>query len=127
EMRVPLSIARGQLRVGLATGIIDNAAKPRGLARVATGDARSDLVNVAFRHEPARIWMDEQQALALRQGNIDRWLTSINVSMLQRGATQTFRQSPGYYESIYVDPASKANFEGVTDASYQGPFQLYGV
>ncbi|MGH2829639.1 MAG: prolyl oligopeptidase family serine peptidase [Actinomycetota bacterium] len=110
---------------GLATGIDDPATNR--LAARAQGDAASDLINVAFRREPARIWMDERQALALRTGTIDEFLAPVSLDRLTGGYTETFTQRPGYYEAIYVDANSPVNREQVSNAYHQGVFQHYGV
>lgn len=108
--------------VGIATGLIDG----NDLLDVRSGDAKSSLVNVAFRSEPARVWMDKRQALALRDGNIDAFSVPIDLAALEAGTTQTFTQRPGYYEAIYVVD-SPANEERVVNAYFQGPYQHYGL
>src|SRR5207249_1358046 len=87
------------------------------LAAKAPAGAASDLINVAFRTEPARIWMDENQAFALHDGNIDKFLARIDLGALTGGATQTFQQRPGYYERIYEDDTTPVNTETM-DGSY---------
>lgn len=109
--------------VMIATGV----AGANGFAAYKTGDAKSDLINVAFRREPARIWMDENQAFALREGSIEMFKKPVDLSRLQAGATETFTQRPGYYEAIYVDHTTPVNREETTNAYFQGPYQHYGV
>ncbi len=115
------------LRVGVATGVVDDPSSPTGLAEVARGDAASDLVNVAFRREPARIWMDQAQAFALRDADIDDFLHSLDVGALEGGRTESFVQRPGYYERIYVDDETPVNREEVQNSYFQGPVQHYGL
>ena len=112
--------------VGIATGAIDPK-DPSRLANVAPAGAASDLLNVAFRHEPARIWMDEDQALALLKGNIDQFLAPIDIGKLTSGYTETFEQRPGYYNRIYVDETTPVNTETMTNEYFQGAFQHYGL
>ncbi|MFA5890440.1 MAG: prolyl oligopeptidase family serine peptidase [Actinomycetota bacterium] len=112
--------------VGVATGVVDSTTEPTGLARVATGDGKSDLLNVAFRNEPARVRMDQEQALALHDGTIDRFMATVDLGKLAGGCTQTFRPRPGYYERIYLSH-SAVNREAETDGSFQGAFQPYGL
>ncbi|GAC1412267.1 MAG: hypothetical protein NVSMB57_07640 [Actinomycetota bacterium] len=112
-------------KVGVATGIYD--ASTRGVAATRTGDAKSDLINVAFRSEPARIWMDEKQAFALRDGTIDQFLTPIDLSKMTGGYSETYQMRPGYYEAIYEDDATPVNRESMETEYFQGAFQHYGV
>ncbi|HVL90082.1 MAG TPA: hypothetical protein VM841_07600 [Actinomycetota bacterium] len=111
------------LRIGVATGI----AGPGGIAAMKAGDAKSDLINVAFRSEPARIWMDERQTFALRDGSIDEFFASIDLGTLEAGATETFTMRPGYYEAVYVNGGSPVNLEQTVNGYFQGPYQHYGV
>lgn len=114
-------------RVGIATGIVDSPSAPSALATVRTGTGASNLLNAAFRREPARIWMDRAQALALHSGSYDAFLAPVRLDLLEAGATETFQMRPGYYEAIYQNAGSPVNFEGSTNEYFQGPFQHYGV
>ncbi|MEX2393344.1 MAG: prolyl oligopeptidase family serine peptidase, partial [Actinomycetota bacterium] len=112
-------------KIGLATALVDEAGT--GIAGVSRGAGKADLINVAFRFdEPIRIWMDGEQAGALRDGNVDRYVVPVDIAKLLSGYTETFEPRPGYWERIYVSD-SPVNRE-VTDNSYfQGAFQHYGV
>ena len=129
---VEISVARAALPdlgdavgVGIATGVPDPATHM--LAAKAPAGAASDLINVAFRTEPARIWMDENQAFALHDGNIDRFLARVDLGGLTGGTTQTFQQRPGYYEHIYEDATTPVNTETMDGSYFQGAWQHYGV
>ena len=130
---VEISVARATITdltdavgVGIATGVADPATHL--LAAKAPAGAASDLINVAFRSsEPVRIWMDENQAFALHDGNIDAFLARIQIHKLLDGSTQTFQQRPGYYERIYEDAATPVNTEAMDDSYFQGAWQHYGV
>jgi len=112
--------------VGIATGVADPATHL--LAAKAPAGAASDLINVAFRgSEPAHIWMDENQAFALRKGNIDAFLARVQIHKLLDGSTQTFQQRPGYYERIYEDATTPVNTETMDGSYLQGAWQHYGV
>ena len=125
ELSVPRSlVGSSTFGLGVATGVIDDALAPGGLKDAAAGDSKSSLVNVAFRSdEPVRIWMDQSQAFAIREGNIDKFLADIDVDKLTSGFTERFDTTPGYYEATYVDATSPVNTEG----GDQGIFQHYGV
>ena len=111
--------------VGLATGVVNAAGT--GLAKVSTGAATSDLINVAFRtDEPARIHMDREQALALLKGSIDKYLARIDLGKLATGAGESFRPGPGYYDRIYLS-SSPVNREESSGGEYQGIYQHYGL
>lgn len=133
EIGIPFDALRADgpvpdaFRIGVAAGIVDDPDTPRALGRVAAGDAVSDLVNVAFRSEPARIWMDERQALALRTGTIDDFLAPVSLHRMTGGYTETFQPRPGYYEAIYEARASDVNREEVSNNYHQGLFQHYGL
>lgn len=115
----------GTIRVGIAAGVVN--ADGTGFAPVKAGEAASDLLNVAFRFdEPARIWMDHDQALALLDGNMDEFLAPVDLGRLGEGATQTFQPRPGYYERIYVSESPVVQ-EARADSHVQGPFQHYGL
>ncbi|HEV2686089.1 MAG TPA: prolyl oligopeptidase family serine peptidase [Actinomycetota bacterium] len=129
---VEISVARATVTdltdavgVGIATGVPDPATHL--LAAKAPAGAASDLINVAFRNEPARIWMDENQAFALRDRNIDKFLARIQIRKLLDGSTQTFQQRPGYYERIYEDAGTPVNTDTMDDSYFQGAWQHYGV
>ena len=112
--------------VGIATGVTD--ATTHMLAPKAPAGAASDLINVAFRSaEPARIWMDEDQAFALHDGNIDPFLARVQLHKLLDGTTQTFQQRPGYYERIYEDASTPVNTDTIDGSYFQGAWQQYGV
>ncbi|TMK22889.1 MAG: hypothetical protein E6G68_01415, partial [Actinobacteria bacterium] len=113
------------LRVGIATGVVNDAGD--GLADVSTGNATADLVNVAFRFdEPVRIRMDRDQAIALHAGSMDQFLVPIDLGKLTGGATQSFAPGPGYYDRIYVSH-SPVNREESSGGEFQGAFQHYGL
>jgi len=115
----------GTVRVGIATGVVNAAGT--GLAHTATGDAKSDLINVAFRFdEPVRIRMDRDQALALHEGSMDSFLAPVVIAKLTGGATQSFRPGPGYYDRIYVSHSPVIREESSGD-EFQGMFQHYGL
>lgn len=117
--------ANAQPKIGVATALWDPATGR--LASVRTGAAVSDLINVAFRHdEPQRIWFDHDQSLALLRGDIERYLTPVDLNALAAGATQTFEARPGYHDRIYVSD-SPVNQESESGAYFQGPFQHYGL
>ncbi|MFA5889956.1 MAG: prolyl oligopeptidase family serine peptidase [Actinomycetota bacterium] len=128
---IEVSISRSALtdlpstpRIAVATAVSDGNG---GLSAVKSGDAKSDLLNVAFRFdEPQRIWMDRDQSLALRDGNIDRYLTPVDLGRLQSGYSQVFEPRPGYWERIY-ESESPVNVEQEINDYFQGRFQHYGV
>jgi len=112
---------------GVATALTDDQVNPSGLAATRTGDAQSDLINVGFRSERVRIWMDRAQALALRLGSMDEFLAPVDLDALRAGRTETFQQRPGYYEQVYVASDSPVNQESESGQYFQGIFQHYGV
>lgn len=123
EASIPLGLLPAGARIGVASAIIESGA----IRATRVGTAKSDLINVAFRDdEPIRIWMDREQALSLHSGNIDRYLITIPTAELQRGATQRFVPSTGYFERTYVSD-SPVNREAEDGQYYQGPWQNYGV
>lgn len=112
------------IRIALATGLTTDG---ETFAPVKTGDAASDLINVAFRFdEPARVWMDHDQALALRDGNIDPFFTEVDLSKLETGTTEAFRPRPGYWERIYESDSPVVR-ETTSNSYWQGSFQHYGL
>ncbi|HEX9697603.1 MAG TPA: hypothetical protein VGB64_14975 [Actinomycetota bacterium] len=113
--------------IGLAVATGDSGGDGPPFIDNGPGDAKSGLINVAFRSEPARIWMDERQAFALRDGNIDQFKAQIDLNKLQAGATETFTMRPGYYEAIYVNDGSPVNREETINSYFQGPYQHYGI
>lgn len=124
-----IAIPRAQLPDGetLRLAVATCVASRTQCKQVRRGDAASDIVNVAFRpNEPARIWMDHDQAHALRLGSIDTFFTSVDLDRLVEGYSETFAPAPGYWERIYVTD-SAVNFEGESNAYHQGIFQHYGV
>lgn len=128
---IEIEIARGPAfgpgnpSIAIATGLWNPAAN--ALHAVRTGAAKSDLINVAFRHdEPQRIWFDRDQSQALLAGTIDRYLQPLDLAALSAGATQTFEARPGYHDRIYVSD-SVVNAESESGQYYQGPYQHYGV
>lgn len=127
ELSIPRSLVgspSGAVRMGVATGV---SADGSTIAAVRSGDAVSDLINVAFRFdEPARIWMDHDQSLALRAGVIDSFLTAVDLDALEAGRTETFEPRPGYFERVY-ETDSAVNAEREDGSYYQGSFQHYGV
>jgi hypothetical protein len=128
EIGIPRSLivpAPNVLGIGIATGVVD--ASGTGLAKTATGNGKADLINVAFRfHEPVRIRMDRDQALALHDGSMDPFLAPVDLAKLAGGATQSFTPAPGYYDRIYVSH-SPVNREESSGGEFQGAFQHYGV
>lgn len=97
------------------------------LTPVAPGGAQSDLVNVAFRFdEPARVWMDHDQALALRAGNIDGFRAEVSIADLLGGRTETYQPRAGYYERVF-ETDSAVNREATDNQYWQGSFQHYGI
>jgi prolyl oligopeptidase family protein len=122
--RASVGAAGDTFAIGVATGVIDGAA----LKSVKLGDAKSDLVNVAFRFdEPARIWMEHDQALALRAGDIDRYIKPVRLDRLSSGYTESFEPQPGYHERVYISDSPVNIDDADSNASLQGPFQHYGV
>ncbi len=112
------------VRLGVASALSTNG---QTIAKVRQGDAKSDLINVAFRFdEPARIFMDHDQAFALRLGSIDQFFTNVDLDALRAGHTESFNVRPGYYERIY-ESDSPVNGERESGAVYQGAFQHYGI
>jgi hypothetical protein len=112
------------LPVGIATGVIAADGK---FAHVATGEATTDLINVAFRgDEPVRIRMDRAQALALLEGNIDRYLATIDIAGLAKGRTETFTPGPGYYERGFISDSPVVR-ETYSSDEPQGIHQHYGL
>lgn len=126
EIGVPRSLlGAGAPKVALATALLDESGT--GVEKIARGDGKADLVNVAFRFdEPTRIWMDSEQAEALRAGSIDRYLVPVDLAKLLGGYTETFQPQNGYWERIYVSD-SPVNREVTDDSYFQGAFQHYGV
>lgn len=114
----------GSIQLALGTCYIEASA----CKSVKTGDAKGDLLNVAFRpKEPARIWMDSEQSFAIHDGNIDGYMASIDLAKLDAGANEAFDVRPGYYERIYATD-SMVNNEAQNSGSYfQGRFQQYGI
>ena len=113
-----------QLGIAIAAGVSENGAT---LASVKPAEAASDLINVAFRYdEPTRIWMDRDQAFALYEGSIDRFMTQIDLSKLLDGYSESFEPRPGYYERIYVSDSPVVR-ESSSNSYHQGTFQQYGV
>lgn len=119
------------LGLGLATGYTQPDTDPapdHGLAQVRQGDAQSDWINVAFRaQEPARIWMDHDQALALREGNIDEFLAPVDLAALAGGATESFAPNPGGYFERILESDSAVVRESSDNGYHQGRFQHYGM
>jgi pimeloyl-ACP methyl ester carboxylesterase len=112
------------LPVGIATGVMTADGK---LAQVATGEAATNLINVAFRtDEPVRIRMDRSQALALLDGNVDRYLATIDVAGLGAGRTETFTPGPGYYERGFLSDSPVVR-ETYSSDEPQGIHQHYGL
>lgn len=114
------------LRVGMATGVVD--ASRSGLASVRQGDAKSDLFNVAFRFsEPERIRMDHDQALALFEGDLDRFLAPVDLARLVGGSTEGFEPRPGYYERVFLSSSPVVEETTQNGGHVQGVYQAYGV
>ncbi|HVL32841.1 MAG TPA: prolyl oligopeptidase family serine peptidase, partial [Actinomycetota bacterium] len=95
---------------------------------VKEGSAASNYLNVGFRYdEPQRIWMDHDQAFALHDGNIDRFMTTVNLGRLASGYTETFEPRSGYWERVYVSDSPVNNEAQNSGTYFQGQFQHYGV
>lgn len=128
---VEISIPRAALpelpavpKLAIAAGVSADGAN---IAAVKPAEASSDLLNVAFRFdEPARIWMDRDQAFALYEGSIDGFLSPIDLGKLQRGYSEGFEPRPGYYERIYVSDSPVVR-EATSNSYHQGIFQHYGL
>jgi len=121
EVSVPRSLVADGPRLALALGA-GIAAGPDVLAAVATGDGKGQLLNVAFRREPVRVWFDVAQALALRAGSIDAFFADMNADELAAGLTQPWQPAPGYHERIFLTEPGLARESG-----RNGLFQDYGV
>jgi dienelactone hydrolase len=126
EISVPRALVDngGDISLAVATCYVEGSA----CKSVHKGDARSDLMNVAFRGaEPARIWMDHDQSFMLHDGDIDSTMTTVNLGRLGTGYTETFEPRYGYWERVYATD-SPVNSEAQNSGSYfQGKFQHYGV
>jgi hypothetical protein len=126
EIQVPRAdVTRGpEFKLAVATCYVDNG----DCKSVKKGDAKSDLLNVAFRtDEPQRVWMDRNQSFALHAGNIDRYMQAIDLDELTSGATESYTLNPGYYERIYVASDSPVNTERFDGSYEQSKFQHYGL
>ncbi|HJR18220.1 MAG TPA: prolyl oligopeptidase family serine peptidase [Actinomycetota bacterium] len=132
---IEIRLAKGMLQLGsgslpsplpiaIATGIAGADGK---LGQVATGEAATNLINVAFRDdEPVRIRMDREQALTLLAGTIDRYLASIEVADLLAGRTDLFTPGPGYYERGFISDSPVVR-ETYSSDEPQGIHQHYGL
>lgn len=91
-LRAELDLAElannGQLNIALAT----------------TNGAATELYNVAYRpNEPvAGMYNDRQQALALWQGNIDGFATTIAVDKLINPVAESMEPGIGYHEKLFI-------------------------
>lgn len=125
EISMPLDPAQTTpLALQVATCVIEG----NDCKQVHPGDAKSDLLNVAFRPaEPARIWMDRLQAVALYHGDISEFTATIDVPRLRSGYTESFEPRPGYWERIYTTDSPVNNEAQESGSYFQGTFQHYGV
>lgn len=133
EVEIPRETITGgqgsaELSLLVASGIADTDADgdPQ-LADVATGEADVNLLDVAFRHEPAvSNWFDRGQALDLLQGHVEDYLEPVDLDQLAAGTSQPVRPTPGYHSVIF---RSSANISSETPD--QGPketiLQPYGL
>jgi pimeloyl-ACP methyl ester carboxylesterase len=123
EVAIPrelVSRADGTLRLTAAAGVVDPAAT--GFRNDTVVGA--NLHNVAFRFtEPVRVWMDKVQAMSLLDETVDPFLTSVELSKLESGATEELIPRPGYYERVFESTTPGLTVEGGT----QGLFQHYGL
>lgn len=128
EIGIPRALLPGlgsQVRVGVATSVTNDDGTD--IAPLRPGSARSDLLNVAFRFdEPPRMWMEHDQALALHDGEVDRWLTRVDLAKLATGYSESFEPRSGYWERIYESTSPVAT-EAEIDGASQGRFQHYGL
>jgi pimeloyl-ACP methyl ester carboxylesterase len=114
-----------EIGVGVATGVVN--ATGDGLADISTGEAKADLVNVAFRsEEPVRIRMDRDQAIELLGGSLDAFLARVSIGKLAGGATQSFTALPGYFDRIFISHSPVIREED-SGGEFQGAFQHYGL
>lgn len=131
EARLPLSALSSPegLKLAVASGTANSAGDgfaPLELEPYADSPAvHANLANVAFRmSEPVRIWFEKDQALALYAGSIDGFFTTVDVSKLAAGVTETFVPGTGYHDRIFISDSTP----GVArEDGQKGLFQHYGV
>ncbi len=116
-----VSAQDGSIQLAVASGMSN--ADSTGFFDVPGLDA--NLFNIAFRAaEPVRVWMDKLQAMALLNGEIDDFFTTIDTKALLHGETRSWSPGPGYYERIFFSTTPGIQVE----ADYrQGRFQFYGL
>ncbi len=109
---INLAVAAGMSNEG-STGFFD------------TPEIGANLFNLAFRPtEPVRVWMDKLQAMALLDGQVDDFFTTVDTSALLQGTTRSWAPGPGYHERIFFSSTPGVQVE----ADYrQGRFQFYGL
>lgn len=75
--------------------------------------------NVGYRFsEPvAGVYNDQRQSLALYEGTVDEFTTTIDLGQLRDGATQTARPGPGYGERHMVSGENTTPPRAVRTAS----------
>jgi pimeloyl-ACP methyl ester carboxylesterase len=138
----------------------------RWRVQAVTAQANGTVMNVAFRgpNEQARFggtainnasslsdvgsWFEDQQAAALRSGDISRFGYTVNVADLEQAASLTMPAGPGLHERVYTSaytlaPGEGINFSGVPGRGnggsgavkagfeqvwhYLGRYQPYGI
>ena len=99
EAALPRSVVGAKPRIAEATGTLG-------------ADGKLQLANVAFRpNEPVEPAFDRQQALALHDGTIDQFFTTVDTKALANGRTQRYEPGPGYHaRSITVTPSIADEF-----------------
>lgn len=109
EAQIPLSAIgakKNAIGVAAATGLLE-------------AGALKGVSNVAFRtSEPVTIWFEKQQALALSDGSIDGFFTSVDPAALAKGLNQRLDAGPGYHDRIFVS-SDHISTEGGQDGVYQ--------
>lgn len=152
EARIPLA-ALGDpstMRVWAATGLWDAAAgswmavPPPPPTNGAPGggglDVASRAFNVAFRSNESGSFMEEQQAAALNTGDISAFSATVDLALLQAGATVPYEIEPGRLHVAIVDQGFSippydeglayggipGRFEGAGGAALQQTFSFWG-
>lgn len=124
EAAVPRAAFTGHaeptLGLALGAGIADGAG---GLRKVATGDAKGQLLNVAFRSEQrVSVRMERSQAFALHAGSIDEFLYPMRLDWLEGGASVPWQPTPGWHERVFLSAERLSREQG-----RDGIFQHYGL
>lgn len=134
EVQIPRETITGggeasKMSLVLASGIAatDTDGDPQ-LADVATGQAYVNLLDVAFRHEPAvSNWFDRGQALNLLQGNVEPYLEPVDLDALAAGTSRPVQPTPGYHQVVFrssPDISSETLEQGPKETVLQ-PYGLY--